>query len=131
MAYSREVQIRFIELSAEGLSLDEIVKKIKISKPTLIKWKHEFWKEITELNEIIIKEVEAEANILLSQRLCHLHKKLEEAYEILSKRNYKELKEKELFTVIDNYERLLIDLLPKRNNKNNVRLKVNDIHNDQ
>jgi transcriptional regulator with XRE-family HTH domain len=40
---------KFVQLRAQGLSFDKIAKKLKISKPTLIKWSKKYALEIANL----------------------------------------------------------------------------------
>lgn len=63
MAANIEKQQKFIELRAEGLSFDEIAKKVNISKPTLIKWSKELKDKIDEVTQIIEEQFLAEQRI--------------------------------------------------------------------
>ena len=63
MAANIEKQQKFIELRAEGLSFDEIAKKVNISKPTLIKWSKELKDKIEEVTQIIEEQFLAEQRI--------------------------------------------------------------------
>ena len=49
MTANIEKQQKFIELRAEGLSFDEIAKRVNISKPTLIKWSKELKDKIVQI----------------------------------------------------------------------------------
>lgn len=46
-----EKQAKFIELRAKGNSYDTIVKKLRVSKNTLLKWDKEFKAEISDATE--------------------------------------------------------------------------------
>ena len=50
MAINKKKAEEFIKLRAEGYSFDNIAEKLKISKPTLIKWSKEYEFEINELD---------------------------------------------------------------------------------
>ncbi len=49
---SKDQKTEFIMLRAKGLSFDKISREIGVSKPTLIKWNQEFYKEVSTLEYI-------------------------------------------------------------------------------
>jgi len=54
---SRRVVEHFIELRALGKPYDEIVNKIGVSKPTLIKWSNLYKDEIKETKQLLTKKL--------------------------------------------------------------------------
>jgi hypothetical protein len=54
---SRRVVEHFIELRALGKPYDEIVNKIGVSKPTLIKWGNIYKNEIKETKQLLTKKL--------------------------------------------------------------------------
>jgi DNA-binding XRE family transcriptional regulator len=100
MAANLEKQQRFIELRAEGLSFDEIAKKVNISKPTLIKWSKELKDKIEEVTQIIEEQFLAEQRIKNIARAQKISDELDKAYAALSSTNYEKMNKKDLINVI-------------------------------
>ena len=100
MAANIEKQQKFIELRAEGLSFDEIAKKVNISKPTLIKWSKELKDKIEEVTQIIEEQFLAEQRIKNIARAQKISEELDRAYEALRKTDYDNMKKKDLINII-------------------------------
>lgn len=100
MAANLEKQQRFIELRAEGLSFDEIAKKVNISKPTLIKWSKELKDKIEEVTQIIEEQFLAEQRIKNIARAQKISDELDKAYSALGNTNYEKMNKKDLINVI-------------------------------
>lgn len=100
MAANLEKQQKFIELRAEGLSFDEIAKKVNISKPTLIKWSKELKDKIEEVTQIIEEQFLAEQRIKNIARAQKISDELDKAYAALSSTNYEKMNKKDLINVI-------------------------------
>lgn len=104
MAANIEKQQKFIELRAEGLSFDEIAKKVNISKPTLIKWSKEFKDKIDEVSQIIEEQFLAEQRIKNIARAQKISEELDRAYTALSNTNYEDMSKKDLIITIEKLE---------------------------
>jgi intein-encoded DNA endonuclease-like protein len=100
MAANLEKQQKFIELRAEGLSFDEIAKKVAISKPTLIKWSKELKDKIEEVSKIVEEQFFAEQRIKNIARAQKISDELDRAYSALSSTNYEDMKKKDLINII-------------------------------
>ena len=100
MAANLEKQQKFIELRAEGLSFDEIARKVNISKPTLIKWSKELKDKIEEVTQIIEEQFLAEQRIKNIARAQKISDELDKAYAALSSTNYEKMNKKDLINVI-------------------------------
>lgn len=109
-----EKQQRFIELRAEGLSFDEIAKKVNISKPTLIKWSKEFKDKIEEVTQIIEEQFLAEQRIKNIARAQKISDELDRAYTALSNTDYENIKKKDLINII----KILEDKLTSKTEEN-------------
>jgi len=95
-----EKQQKFIELRAEGLSFDEIAKKVNISKPTLIKWSKDLKDKIEEVTQIIEEQFLAEQRIKNIARAQKISDELDRAYTALSSTDYENMKKKDLINII-------------------------------
>ena len=100
MAANIEKQQKFIELRAEGLSFDEIAKRVNISKPTLIKWSKELKDKIDEVTQIIEEQFLAEQRIKNIARAQKISEELDRAYTALGNTNYEDMKKKDLINII-------------------------------
>lgn len=107
MAAKIEKQQKFIELRAEGLSFDEIAKKVNISKPTLIKWSKELKDKIDEVTQIIEEQFLAEQRIKNIARAQIISEELDRAYNALSNTDYEDMKKKDLISIIKMLEEKL------------------------
>ena len=108
MAANIEKQQKFIELRAEGLSFDEIAKKVNISKPTLIKWSKELKDKIDEVTQIIEEQFLAEQRIKNIARAQKISDELDRAYTALSSTDYENMKKKDLINIIKILEDKLV-----------------------
>jgi hypothetical protein len=108
MAANIEKQQKFIELRAEGLSFDEIAKKVNISKPTLIKWSKDLKDKIEEVTQIIEEQFLAEQRIKNIARAQKISDELDRAYTALSSTDYENMKKKDLINIIKILEDKLV-----------------------
>jgi len=111
MAANIEKQQKFMVLRAEGKSFDAIVKRISVSKPTLLKWSKEFKKQIEELANAFEEQFLLEQKIKRTLRAQNISDELDEAYSALSKTDYENISKKELINVIEKLESKLMTLL--------------------
>lgn len=107
MTANIDKQQMFIELRAEGKSFDEIVKKVNISKPTLIKWSKEFEEKINEVSKIIEDQFIIEQKVKRTLRAQKISEELDKAYEALKHADYKNMSKKDLISVIEKLENKL------------------------
>lgn len=104
---ANSVKEKFIVLRAEGLSFDKIAKRIKVSKPTLIKWQREYQKEINELLEVRYGEILEKYKLTKEKRIEKIAEELELVWEAYKKVEYKDLTKRELLMMIMRLERRL------------------------
>jgi len=91
---------KFIELRAEGLSYNKISKKIRTSKPILVKWNDDFNDQIKKLkNERFIETLE-KYKVTREQRISRLSNALDKAWNEFDRKNFKDLSKKELLQMI-------------------------------
>ena len=64
-----QVKEKFIQLRAEGLSLDKISTELNTSKPTLIKWQRELEKQISEAKLYEFESLFEQYRMLKKQRV--------------------------------------------------------------
>lgn len=82
---------RFIELRGQGLPLAQIAAEIKVSKPTLINWEHDFREEIDN-----VRAMELEA--MYDKYYLSVRKKVEFFGDVLN-RIQSELETRDLSTI--------------------------------
>lgn len=129
MAATKSQKQKFISLRAEGFSFDEISKRIKISKPTLIKWGKEFENEIREIRKIADEMFIFEEKIKRNNRAKRIRIELEKAYRALEKTKYDKLSKKEIIHLIDKLESKFAELSKIDESKrfyNEVRVSYDD-----
>jgi transposase len=97
-------QQKFIALRAEGKSFDAIAKRVKVSKPTLLKWGKEFKGQVEELTRIYEEQFIAEERIKRINRAKTISDELDEAYSVLSKTDCKNMNKKDLISMIEKLE---------------------------
>jgi transposase len=85
--HSDDKKESFIELRAAGNSFDKIASKIKVSKPTLIKWSRELATDIKNSQAIRIDCLREEYIINKEERLKRLKRSLLKVTEALEKRD--------------------------------------------
>ena len=107
MIEKNEKQQKFMVLRAEGKSFDIIANKIKVSKPTLLKWSKEFTNQIVELSKTIEEQFLIEQKIKRTMRAKKVSDELDEAYAALSKTDYKNMSKKDLIITIEKLEQKL------------------------
>lgn len=110
MAATKMQKQKFISLRAEGISFDEIAKRINISKPTLIKWSKEFEDEIRQIRKSVDDMFIFEEKIKRKNRAKRLRNELEKAYKALEKTNYDKLSKKEIIQIVDKLESKFAEL---------------------
>lgn len=104
---TNSVKEKFIVLRAEGLSFDKIAKRIKVSKPTLIKWQREYQREINELLEVRYCEILEKYKLTKEKRIEKIAEELDLVWEAYKKVEYKDLTKRELLMMIMRLERRL------------------------
>ena len=102
---------KFIELRAEGLSYDKISKEISVSKPTLMKWDKEFSREIDELKYILFEALREKYLMNKKARIMNYGELLEKAKEELINRDFKEVSDDKLISIIIELEKKFKDEL--------------------
>jgi len=80
---TKDQKTKFIVLRAKGLSFDKISKEIDVSKPTLIKWNQDFYKQISSLEYIEAQSLVELHQYSAKQKLEVYSKKLREVYQRL------------------------------------------------
>jgi len=100
----QETKERFIQLRAEGMSFNNISKKLKISKTTLIKWSQEFDREINNLQYLAYQSLIEQYKVTKQEKINFLIKELHKIYEALSQKDYKELSVKDLIFIKERFE---------------------------
>jgi transposase len=103
----KQKQEKFIELRAKGLSFNKIAEEIDVSKPTLIKWSRDLYKEIANFEYLETQSLIEQYKISRSKKIETLTKKLSEIYSILEEYDIKSLSLKELIALKDNLENQL------------------------
>ncbi len=87
---------RFIELRAKGLSYDKISGELGVSKPTLLKWGGELWKEISEAKIIELDAVLEEFGLAKVGRVRILAKHLKKVEDELAKSDFSDVRTEKL-----------------------------------
>ncbi len=82
---------RFIELRAAGHSYNKIAKKLKISKPTLIKWSREFSNDIKNAKLLELESLREEYQLGREHRLRVLGTQLSKFNNEILKRDLTEI----------------------------------------
>lgn len=95
---------QFIQLRAEGLSFAKIAKKLKVSKPTLLKWQVELAKEIQQARFFAIESLVEEYKLRKQHRIQQLAIVLNKAEQELLKRDFSELSTADLLKVVERLE---------------------------
>lgn len=104
MAYTTDIRNKFIEMCARGMTMSEISQKLKISLPTLDKWKEETKWEVYEFKNMLAKENEIENDRMITERIKLINTELEKAYKALEKRAVNKIKTKNLLFLIERLE---------------------------
>ena len=117
MAYSNNIRNKFIEMRAKDMTMSEISRELKISLPTLDKWKDETKWEVYEFEKKLSKEREIETEKLITERVKFINTELEKAYKALEKSNISKMKTKNLLYLIEKLENGFEDPLLKGKTK--------------
>ncbi|MFZ0453138.1 MAG: hypothetical protein WAM24_05255 [Ignavibacteriaceae bacterium] len=104
-----KIKEKFILLRGEGLSFDKIVKRINVSKPTLIEWQKEFNNEIKKIQEIRLSEILEKYDMIKEKRIERITRELDLAWKAYEKIDYKEMNKRELLMMIMRLEKRLKD----------------------
>jgi len=99
-----EEKQKFIELRAGGLSYDKTSKEIAVSKPTLMKWKKEFSREIKELRFIQFETLKEKYLMTKEARVKNYGELLTKAKEELKLRDLKDVSPDKLLNMINDLE---------------------------
>lgn len=102
-----ETKEKFIILRAEGLSFDKIAKRIKVSKPTLIKWQRYYQKKINELLKVRYEEILERYKFTKEKRIERIARELDKVWKAYEDTDYKGLTKRELLMMIMRLERRL------------------------
>ncbi len=105
--HSDDKKTKFIELRADGLSFEKIAAKIKVSKPTLIKWSRELATDIRNSKAMRVDTLREEYLINKEEKLKRLKSNLQKVTDALEKRNLTDVPTLKLFEL----EELLIKQL--------------------
>jgi len=124
MAYDKNIRNKFIEMCAKGISLSEISRELKISLPTLNKWKEETGREVYEFKEMLSKEREIEIDQMITERVKLINTELEKAFKALEKRSINKMKIKNLLYLIEKLEKEFDDPLLKDKIKPEKKIKT-------
>ncbi len=82
---------KFIQLRAEGMSFDKIVRELDTSKPTLMKWAKEFENEISELMFIEFESLFEKYKMLRLERVRRYGEQLKLIREALKEKDLKDV----------------------------------------
>ena len=121
---------QFIYLKGKGVSYDKIAKKIKVSKPTLIKWYSEFSNYINKLQKINYDELLEQYKMTKEMRIQYLCRELQKAWGQFDKAKYDGMNKKEIIQVIEKLHKILIEEISiskktdKKSKRDYDRLKV-------
>ena len=113
MAYDKNIRNKFIEMCAKGNSLSEISRKLKVSLPTLNKWKEETGREVYEFKQMLRREREIEIEKMITERVKLINTELEKAFKALEKRSINKMKTKYLLYFIEKLDKEFDDPLLK------------------
>lgn len=98
---------QFIELRAKNWSYDRISKKLKVSKPVLIKWGKEFQIEINNLKAIELEALQEQYYINKAGRIESLGKQWQAILAEIKKRDLTDLSTERLFELLLKYSTAL------------------------
>ena len=90
----------FIELRAQGLSYDRIVKELGVSKQTLINWGKFFDSEIFDIQKIQLESLLEKHKLTKQARIEFFGKQLARVKKELGKRNLTKVSTEKLFDLI-------------------------------
>ncbi|MEH7115864.1 hypothetical protein V7128_00385 [Neobacillus vireti] len=82
---------QFVELRAKGVSYDDIVKEIGVSKPTLIKWGRELELEISNLKALEWEALQEKYFVSKVKRVELYGEELARLNDEIEKRDYSEI----------------------------------------
>ena len=94
---------RFVELRAEGKSYSEIALDLKISKPTLIAWSKELYREIGNLRAIEWEVLSKKCLAAKEKRVAIFGKMLEKVVAEVEKRDLAYVETAKLFEILLKY----------------------------
>jgi len=86
-----KVKEKFIQLRAEGMSFDKIVRELDTSKSTLMKWAKEFENEISELMFIEFESLFEKYKMLRLERVRRYGEQLKLIREALKEKDLKDV----------------------------------------
>lgn len=90
---------KFIELRAEGLSFDNISKRIKVSKQTLINWQVEFKKDIEMLRLCNYQNTIEKYKLTKQNEIENYLKNIERINKEIESRDLNDVSMKDLFII--------------------------------
>jgi transposase len=86
--HSHQTKDQFIELRAKGISLDDIIKQLPISKGTAVAWSTRFNARIQRLRAIELQAIQERILSSYEQDLAWLAEELKRVQQILRERDY-------------------------------------------
>lgn len=99
-----EQKEKFIEWRAKGISYDEIAKRLKKSKTTLINWNRELNKEISNVSFYMADAIIEKYKLTKHAKLEYLSEQIYKIKEVLKEKDYKNLSVRELLSLLEKYE---------------------------
>jgi len=105
--YNNNTKTKFMVLRSKGLSLDEIKKRMKISKPTLIKWERDLKEDILKYHRDKTYEVMGLFIQDTLQFTKEIFQERNKAMAYFKKVNYNKLSKGELINIILKFDHIL------------------------
>lgn len=103
----QKTKTQFIELRAQGLSFNNIAKRLNVSKPTLIKWSKEFEYEISNAKAIELETLYDKYYMVKEKRITLFGEFLERIREELESRDLSDIPTERLFDLMIKYSNYL------------------------
>lgn len=113
-------QEQFIELRAQGKTLNEIGEKLGISRQTLSKWCQEFEDEIVNGRALELEALQTKYLVTHAEQVKEIGEQLLSVKEVLKERDFSDMSTKELAE----YHLKLLAQLKALERKPSIRVKV-------
>jgi hypothetical protein len=101
VAITQKTRQQFVELRAEGMSYDKIVKKLKVSKTTLVSWSREHEVDIANLQIIAAEALQERYKVGQQHRLELWSEQLEMVRKELKTRGLSDIPTPKLIELLD------------------------------
>jgi len=118
---SQRTKNEFVELRAQGLSYNQIAKRLHVSKQTLINWGKQLNQEIEELRALELEVLREKYYIVKQRRIELFGEEILKFKNELSQRNLKKVQTHRLYdllikvyTLLEREEKMDIDVEKKR-----------------